>query len=158
MIRTLLLIFSIQSAVYGVGQQEAGHEVLLMREPQLRAMVRFQILPKYPAKALRLSAQGVVVSEMHFDKQGVVTKVEIVESANNLFNDPTIRALKQWRFRPVVTPNGKVFGGRSKITFYFYYANGHGWVEDPLIFKNKKAVPIKSAQARIGNQVVRRRV
>jgi TonB family protein len=50
------------------------------------------------ARAARM--QGTVVVDAIIRKDGTVSDVQIVKSSNQLFNDPTIDAVRQWRFTP----------------------------------------------------------
>jgi TonB family protein len=112
-------------------------------EEQLRERARIEVLPRYPNGARRKRIQGFVVAEVEFDREGTVKHVEIVESTHPLFVAPTVTALKQWRFNPVVTPKREMLGGKGKLTFYFYYKNSRGWSEYPSIFR-RKLNPAKS--------------
>jgi TonB family protein len=139
LLQILFLLVSIQCVgSYATQPQEIGRGQFVMREQQLRDRVRVKSAPKYPATALKDKTEGVVVIEIRFNIEGVVTDVEIVQSDHQLFNEPTIRAVKRWRFNPIVTPERKVFGGRGKLTFYFRCNAGGGWVEDPVVFTKKR--------------------
>lgn len=109
-----------------------------MREPQLRERSKVEVLPKYPNDAAKNKSTGIVVTQVDFDATGTVTKFEILESADTRFNAPTIKALKQWRFNPVTTPEGTPLSGQGKLTFYFFWKNGRGWCENPLVFQKKQ--------------------
>lgn len=73
---------------------------IVLEEAQLRNRVVSTVLPKYPKEAVRRKSSGVVVSRIEFDANGVVTSAEIIEAADPAFATPTLKALKQWRFKP----------------------------------------------------------
>jgi TonB family protein len=122
------------------GQSVVQHSLTLMEE-QLRERVRIEVLPKYPTGERAARIEGVVVGQIEFDETGTVKTVDIIESTHPFFAEPASHALKQWKFEPIVTGKGEVYGGKGKITIYFRYRNGRGWTEDPLIFQKKKPEP-----------------
>ena len=95
------------------------------------------MLPRYPNDAAKNKSSGIVVTQVDFDATGVITNFDVLESADPRFNTPTIKALKHWRFNPITTPEGVPLHGRGKLTFYFFWKNGRGWCEDPLVFQRK---------------------
>lgn len=111
--------------------------LVILQEQQLRERAQFKVLPKYPVEALRDRRSGIVVMRVHFDTNGVVTETQTIETVDQRFIPPTVRALKRWRFKPIVTSTGKLAGGTGKVTFYFLWKKGHGWCEDPLIFRKR---------------------
>lgn len=56
--------------------------------------------PVYPAEAKKNGIQGMVISEALIDRSGEVVDVKVVETADEVFNQPTIDAIMQWRFEP----------------------------------------------------------
>ena len=136
---TQVVLAAICFAAFPLTGGASAPDALSVREQQLRIYARKQVLPKYPAAALKEKSQGVVVSQIEFNTEGVVTSVEILESPGPQFSKATDTALKQWAFNPIVTPKGEVFGAIGKLTFYFYFKGGRGWAENPMIFnKNRK--------------------
>jgi len=95
----------------------------------MRQKALVEVLPQYPIAARKDQARGRVVAEVEFDVKGLVTGVEIVESSHPAFIQSTTRALRCWRFAPVVTLNREVSGGRGKLTFYFSFQTGRGRVD-----------------------------
>ena len=116
--------------------------VIVLEEAQLRDRATSTVLPKYPKEAGRRKRSGVVVSRIEFDANGVVTSADIIEAADPAFATPTLKALKQWRFKPIVLSSGEARRGKGKIIFYFFWKNGRGWCADPVVFS--KESPIKS--------------
>lgn len=115
---------------------------IVLEEAQLRNRAISTVLPKYPKEAGRKKSSGIVVSRIEFDANGVVTSAEIIESADPAFATPTLKALKRWRFKPIVLSSGEVRHGQGKIIFYFFWKKGRGWCADPVVFS--KESPIKS--------------
>jgi TonB family protein len=134
-----LLILFTPWASSGAAAQGAPQPVFLLRERQMREKARTEVLPQYPLAARKDRVRGLVVAEVEFDVKGVVTKVDIVESSHPAFISATTKALRQWKFAPVVTLKQESGGGKGKLTFYFYYKNGRGWVEHPMIFQKNQS-------------------
>ena len=59
-----------------------------------------KVEPPYPPLARAARIQGTVLVDAIIRKDGTVTDVTIVKSNNPLFNQPTIDAVRQWRFTP----------------------------------------------------------
>ena len=59
-----------------------------------------QIDPVYPEEARKNRIQGMVISEALIDRSGDVVDVKVVETADEVFNQPTIDAILQWKFEP----------------------------------------------------------
>ncbi len=60
----------------------------------------YSVKPQYPSRALRRGVTGHVVAWAHVSPSGTVTRVEIKESTNPVFNQSVIDALSQWKFKP----------------------------------------------------------
>ena len=73
----------------------------------------YRVEPQYPSRAMRMGMTGHVVAWVHVAPSGHVTKVEIRQSTNPMFNSEVIRALSQWKFNP--EPVG--FIGEYEIVF-----------------------------------------
>ena len=56
--------------------------------------------PVYPEEARKNRIQGLVISEALIDRSGDVVDVNVVETADEVFNQPTIDAILQWKFEP----------------------------------------------------------
>lgn len=59
-----------------------------------------RVEPEYPPIARAARMEGTVIVDAIIQKDGTVTDVTIVKSSNPLFEAPTIRAVRQWRFTP----------------------------------------------------------
>ena len=62
------------------------------------------VRPVYPPMVMRLGIQGRVVVEAAIDGRGVVVATRVVESIPWL-TQPTIHAVRQWRFDPATIPS-----------------------------------------------------
>jgi protein TonB len=56
--------------------------------------------PKYPYGAIQNHESGEVVVEFVVDYDGRVLNPHVVSSSSFIFEEPTIRAVSQWRFEP----------------------------------------------------------
>lgn len=59
-----------------------------------------KVAPVYPEEARKNRIQGKVVSEALIDRHGDVVDVKVIETADEIFNQPTIDAITQWTFEP----------------------------------------------------------
>jgi TonB family protein len=59
-----------------------------------------KVSPTYPEEARRSGLMGVVVCEAIITAEGDVAAIKIVRTADELFNQPTVDAIKQWKFDP----------------------------------------------------------
>jgi protein TonB len=59
-----------------------------------------KVEPQYPPMARTARIEGTVVVDAIIRKDGSVSDVTIVKSSNVLFNQPSIDAVRQWRFTP----------------------------------------------------------
>ena len=77
------------------------------REPQLIASS--QVMPRYPAAALRSGETGTVMVEVDVDSKGVPTDVSIENrSGNRELDRAALSAVKQWRFQPALRDGKQV--------------------------------------------------
>ena len=77
------------------------------REPQLIASS--QVMPRYPAAALRSGETGTVMVEVDVDSKGVPTDVSIENrSGNRELDRAALSAVKQWRFQPALRDGTQV--------------------------------------------------
>ncbi len=67
-----------------------------------------QVQPLYPEIARRAGLEGTVNLRVWIDKEGSVRKAEVLRSNNEIFNQPAIDAVMQWRFTPAVMNSGAV--------------------------------------------------
>jgi len=61
---------------------------------------QFTPRPSYTPKAKKAGIQGEVILRSVLDKQGRVTKIEILEGLPKGLNEQAIQAVKEWRFTP----------------------------------------------------------
>lgn len=77
------------------------------------------VAPQYPSDALRKGIEGWVELAFTVMPNGTVDDVEVRNaSPANVFDDAAIRAIRQWRFEPVVR-NGKTVPQRAMVRLRF---------------------------------------
>jgi TonB family protein len=87
-----------------------------MDEPPLTI---FTANPTYPTSALKEKAEGLVETKLYIDKQGGVSKVEVVKSSGRQdLDNAGVEAAKQYRFTPAKL-NGKPVSIDVTIPFQF---------------------------------------
>jgi TonB family protein len=59
-----------------------------------------KVSPTYPEEARKSGLMGVVVCETIITAEGDVAAIKIVRTADEVFNQPTVDAIKQWKFEP----------------------------------------------------------
>jgi protein TonB len=69
-----------------------------IKQPQLVQRVE----PEYPLLAVKAHIQGVVILEATVGEDGEVMEVRLLRSANPLLDREAERALRQWRYSPLV--------------------------------------------------------
>jgi len=76
--------------------------------------------PSYPRKALRLGKQGYVVLSFDINEAGRVSNIEVVEAApQHLFENEAKRALKKWKYKPMLVDGKAVTQAGQKIRLDF---------------------------------------
>jgi len=76
------------------------HDVIPARLLDNSPNVRSQKAPVYPYEAARDSKSGTVTVEFIVDETGHVLDPVVVNSTDPVFEEPTLRAVSQWRFEP----------------------------------------------------------
>jgi len=66
-----------------------------------QAMLDHSVRPAYPAEAMAASQQGTVRLQIILNREGMVTKIDVV-SGPSLLQDSAIQAVRQWRYRPTL--------------------------------------------------------
>ncbi|MEO6568833.1 MAG: energy transducer TonB [Opitutaceae bacterium] len=61
---------------------------------------QIQATPDYPFSAKREGLDGDVVVEFLVDETGRVANPRVVSSSNQIFEEPSLRAVMKWRFEP----------------------------------------------------------
>ncbi len=56
--------------------------------------------PVYPPEARKAVLKGYVVLNVRTDGQGNVKDIMIIRSSDNVFNEPAIAAVRQWKYEP----------------------------------------------------------
>ena len=84
------------------------------------AMPLYRVQPRYPRKALRLGKQGYVILSFDINESGRVINIKVVKSEpRRLFEKEAERALKQWKYKPMLV-NGEAkrqLGQRIRLDF-----------------------------------------
>ncbi len=70
------------------------------------------IQPRYPERERRRGREGIVVLKLTVAADGVVAKVEVIESAGTAFDEAAIRALRRVRFTPALVAGRPVSSER----------------------------------------------
>ena len=69
----------------------------------------FKPSPIYPKRALRLNREGVVIIEALVSKDGVVTKIDVIQSSGFAILDKSAsNAVMKWRFDQAALAGGEV--------------------------------------------------
>ena len=76
---------------------------------------RRQGSPRYPPEARRKGIGGRVTAEFIIDENGDVSQVTIIRSSDNIFENPTIDAIRKWKFTPG-EKDGRKVKTRTRIT------------------------------------------
>ena len=106
----------------GDASKPAAKTVVRSRAPALIASS--QVLPKYPASALRSGQTGTVLVAATIDANGKPVEVRVDDrSGNRAFDRAALAAVKQWRFEPA-TRNGKPVEGMVRVPVQFALENG----------------------------------
>jgi len=84
------------------------------------AMPLYRVQPRYPRKALRLGKQGYVILSFDINEEGRVVNVKIVKAEpRRLFEKEAERALKQWKYKPMLVNGEAVSQLRQSIRLDF---------------------------------------
>jgi protein TonB len=59
-----------------------------------------KVEPVYPPEARKALLKGYVRLNVRTDGQGNVKEVMVIRSSDEIFNDPAIEAVKQWKYEP----------------------------------------------------------
>lgn len=83
-----------------------------------------QVMPKYPASALRSGDTGTVLVLATVDRNGVPTEVTLDDrSGNRELDRSALQAVRQWRFQPALR-DGKPVTATVRVPVEFALQNG----------------------------------
>lgn len=94
------------------------------------------VLPQFPEESLTRGVQGVAVVEVVFDVDGEVLDATALQAPDSVCRQASIRAARQWTFKPLNGPNGRPARVTTKLTFYFEIDRdrkgivSHGTIQD----------------------------
>lgn len=94
----------VSPGVRAPGQQEVPDNVLVDTQPQLKSRVE----PVYPREALAKGTEGKVWVKILIDTTGRPDQAEVLKSENDIFNESSLTAARQWRFTPAMKDNRPV--------------------------------------------------
>lgn len=78
-------------------QVESGDE-----PPEIAPVLQVSRTPDYPTKAIRSAIGGMVTACFTVTKRGKVKDVVIVQSSNEVFNKPIIKAMRASSYKPAM--------------------------------------------------------
>lgn len=103
------------------GMTGGGEEVdaiFSLSDLDQKPRVVYQPAPIYPPELARKSMQGTVYVLFIVDKTGRTRELKVQKSTHPAFNEPALRAVKQWKFEPGKRKGQAVqFRMRVPITF-----------------------------------------
>ncbi len=95
----------------------AGEDPLQLDRNEWPELVK-RVNPKYPEEVKKAGISGVVACSALVDRNGIVQKVEIIRSPDDLLSKATVEAMKQWVYEPTIR-DGKAVEVSFKIYFNF---------------------------------------
>ncbi len=128
MIRKLLLMFFAVVFVLGAialpaqEQGSGGKEkaTLIDKNKDVTEPVLVtKVIPKYPAEAKKEKITGEVVLEITIGVDGAVLDAKAVKSPDKNLSDAAVEAVKQWKYTPARTKEGKAVEVRATVTMNF---------------------------------------
>jgi TonB family protein len=87
--------------------------------------------PPYPPEARRIGLEGRVIISATIDKDGVPRSLMVIQSSNLMFNQPSMDAIQNWRYKRTLL-NNEPIDVPTTITVNFQHR--------PLIFDNAGAI------------------
>ncbi|MGJ8651929.1 MAG: energy transducer TonB [Opitutaceae bacterium] len=86
---------------FEVGSKDLGGlEIFDIGDLEDKPQPRKQTAPRYPSEARRKRLQGFALAEFIIDENGDVSAVEIKQASDSVFEQPTIEAIRTWKFTP----------------------------------------------------------
>ncbi len=84
------------------------------------AMPLYRVEPRYPSKALRLGKQGYVLLSFDITETGRVSNIQVLDAKpKHLFEQEARRALKRWKYKPMLVDGKAVMQTGQKIRLDF---------------------------------------
>lgn len=84
------------------------------------AMPLYRVEPRYPRKALRLNKQGYVLLSFDINESGRVVNIQVIDAKpRKLFEREALRALKKWKYKPMLVDGKAVSQTGQKIRLDF---------------------------------------
>lgn len=116
---TVVLALLLVHPGLGYPLQEAADMISVDVQPKPVKSVN----PVYPPQARQERIEGVVYVKALIDTSGTVAKMEILKSDHQVLNEPSLQAVKAWRFSPALKGNTPV---ATWITIPFKYKLSEG--------------------------------
>ena len=86
---------------FDVNQQDLGGlEIFDISAVDTKPRAKKQASPRYPIAAKKRKLEGFAIAEFVVDENGDVMNVEIKQSSDPIFDQPTIEAIRGWKFSP----------------------------------------------------------
>jgi protein TonB len=105
----------IESMDLPIGKPSSGEKM---------AMPLHRVQPRYPSKALRLGREGYVLLTFDINEEGRVINIQVVEAnPKRLFEREARRALKKWKYKPMLVNGKAVIQHGQKIRLDFQLEN-----------------------------------
>ncbi len=87
---------------------------------EMMAMPLYRVEPRYPRKALRLNKQGYVLLSFDINESGRVVNIQVIDAnPRKLFEREAQRALKRWKYKPMLINGEAVSQIGQKIRLDF---------------------------------------
>lgn len=100
--------FSLDTDIDLLNESIEPIELPRMQEPNLLVKPSYRVMPRYDEFDLDGSASASIELSYQVDKMGNVTSIDIIESsANRKLQKLSVKALSQWRYRPLETEQGE---------------------------------------------------
>jgi len=77
----------------------------------------------YPPDALALGLEGAVTLSVGINEKGAVVEVRVLKRAGHKFDEAAVRALREFRFAPARTSDGRAVPTRITYSFKFTLSN-----------------------------------
>lgn len=107
-----------------IGGIVTDNRVHIARDKPLPMFPVSQVYPAYPEEARLRHWEDALVVRYTIAKNGRVTEVLIIDKAERkIFEDATVKAIRNWRFRPLIK-DGEAQEVVHELTVYFKLENG----------------------------------